>query len=160
MYMKNFFGRFVCIVAVVAILEALECNQEICSNACGVWNLNGTCKGNECYCSYGKKCSAMIETICEVACDQLDLSGECNDDGYCVCKAELEPCEIFECEEQCLADPRAIECEALGGVVTPTACIEYGPIRTCLCLCTLPGKNVQSSSALFEYSVNKHQNNV
>lgn len=160
MYSKNTVGIFVCIIAFVAILEALDCDPQMCSNVCGAFGLNGTCKATECDCSYDKKCSMMVDTICDVACDKLHLKGECDDDGYCICKAELEPCAISECYEQCLDDPRALECESAGGVVTPIACVEYGPLRTCGCLCTRPGEDKKTSYAVFEYSVKKHPNDV
>lgn len=147
----SFIGIFVFIFAIIKIQNALQCDQTMCSNICqSAFHMNGTCKGNECDCSDGEKCSVMVEKTCEYVCDKLKLKGECDENGYCICKAELEFCAPWDCEEQCLEDPRAKECELAGGVVTPIACMKYAWIKTCGCLCTRPAGNNRS------YSVDKN----
>lgn len=112
-----------------------ECNQEMCDNMCKGWNMaGGNCNGNECDCSYGKNCSAMVDLVCDKACEVLKLKGECEND-QCICEAELKGCWPWECEEQCEDDIRAKECEASWGIVIPIWCVEYGPARGCGCLC-------------------------
>ncbi len=108
-----------------------SCNQTLCSNVCEEQNMSGRCNGNnECDCSYGKNCSAMETVTCWAACEatKLNLKGECCDD-QCICKAELKVCPPWKCQEQCNNDPRAKDCL----YVTADFCMEYGPIRTCVC---------------------------
>lgn len=135
-------------LAIITIVKMqIECDSTMCTNVCEKETSgDGTCNGNSCDCSYGKNCSAMVEVTCGIACKGLDLDGECDENGQCICKAELEPCPLWDCEEQCLEDPRAVECELMFGVVTPVACLEYGPIRTCGCLCTYLVTNRRSNS--------------
>ena len=122
-------GIYVLIIA-FAIINGVQsvCDSEMCNNVCNGFNMNGTCNGNECDCYSGKNCS---ELICDAACKVFKLDGECDDNDQCICKAELEPCEPFECQGQCLEDPRARECI----IVIPVACLDYGPVRTCVCEC-------------------------
>lgn len=131
-------GLFLIILAIIAIAKAqTDCDATMCSNVCKKETSgDGTCNGNSCDCSYGKKCSALVDVTCGIACKVFKMDGECDENDQCICKAELEPCPVWDCEEQCLEDPRAWECELAFGVVTPVACLEYGPIRTCGCLCT------------------------
>lgn len=117
------------------------CDQTMCEHVCEGFNMHGTCKGNECDCSKNEKCVALIEKTCEYLCNKLELKGVCDANGYCICKAELEICYPWKCQEQCLEDPRAMACEAAGGVVTAIGCLKYGPVRTCLCQCTLMENN-------------------
>lgn len=162
MYKIKSVGVFVLsvVVAMIVIVDALDCDEEMCNAVCSdTGGMNGTCKEDSCDCSYGKKCSEMVNLVCNLACGRLRLKGECDEAGWCICKAELELCLPTECYEQCLADPRAAQCEAEFGFVTPVSCLEYGPIKTCGCLCTLPGNDMEASSKAFQYSV-KHLKNV
>lgn len=152
---------FVLIFGIIAIQVQSECDETMCSNVCNVCHLpGGTCIGNACDCFYGKNCTEMVDMICDVACDKLELKGECDEDGHCICKAELEPCPPWDCEEQCLEDPRAAECEAMWGIVTPIACLKYGPVRTCGCLCTYPEDNSPLRTSVRKNKFNYWQKTV
>lgn len=136
----NFYtGIFMLFLTICTICYAQnQCDPTMCDNVCESWGLEGTCDGTDrCDCSLGEPCSALVNTTCDLLCKTVELDGECDDDGNCICKAELEVCLPTECEEQCQEDPRTEECEAAGGFVTPIWCLEYGPIKTCGCLCTL-----------------------
>lgn len=128
---------FTLIFAIIVTSNAQnQCNSEVCNNICQAGGLNGTCQGNDCDCSFNKSC---LDVVCDFVCDQLDLGleGECDDNNFCICKAKLEVCPTWDCEEQCLEDIRAEECIAEGGVVTPDWCLDYAKIQTCGCLCTI-----------------------
>lgn len=107
-----------------------DCDPQMCNNVCEP--MSGICNGNSCDCSTNKKCSEMKELTCDVFCKQFKLEGECDDDG-CICKAELGFCTpiLGDCEESCREDPRARECLWVNAI----ACVEYGPIETCVCEC-------------------------
>lgn len=144
-------GIFVLLFAIIAIHEAQsQCNGAMCETICNELDSGtGICVGNECDCSSGKKCSEMIDVACDAICDKIKLQGKCDDNGICTCTAKLVPCFPWECQTQCLDDPRAAECEALGGFVTAVGCLKYGWIRTCGCLCTLFGTNTSFYEAKY-----------
>lgn len=128
---------FVLFLAITIHEAQSQCNGEMCNVICTELDSGpGFCDGNECDCSTSKKCS---EWACDKICDQIKLQGKCDDNGMCTCTAKLVPCMAWDCVKQCLEDPRTAQCEAQGGFVTPIACMKYGWIRTCGCLCTLPG---------------------
>lgn len=134
-------GLFLLILAIIAIAKAqTDCDATMCSNVCKKEARgDGTCNGNSCDCLYSKKCSELWYMSCELACKGFNMDGGCNENDQCICKAELNPCPAWHCMEQCVQDPRAWECEfteASIGAVQPVACLEYGPIQTCGCLCT------------------------
>lgn len=132
---------FTLLFAIVVISKASDCDPEMCNNVCQIVKFNGTCEGNECYCSFDKSC---LDVVCDYVCEHLaedwHLKGECDANDMCRCKAELEVCSVWDCEAQCMADPRGEECIAEGGILTPDFCLDYGPIRTCGCLCTILNK--------------------
>lgn len=151
---------FILLIGTIMLKAQSGCDSEMCNNICNGFGMNGVCDGNYCDCSGGKdgkKCSELIDMTCNYLCEKLDLGlkGECDDNGYCVCKVKIEPCFPWECEKQCLEDPRAEECMAEGGIVYPVGCFDYGKIQTCFCVCELPGANIKNSSKFFEYSVQK-----
>ena len=149
---------FMLAIAIITIHNVKsECDSTMCTNVCRNKGFPaGNCNGNACDCSYGKKCSAMVKLTCKLACKRFDLNGVSLQD-FCFCRASIKFCFPMECLQQCLDDPRAKECQAAGGIVTPVACLKYGDVRTCGCLCTLPGDksqlNSNSSSELFRYAV-------
>lgn len=157
-------GIFILILAIITIHRAQsECNPQMCNNVCtGIGLDGGVCNGNECDCKYGEKCSKLIELSCDYLCDKLELKGECDKNDSCICKAELEICLPFKCQEQCEEDPRAAECHSIGGVVTAIGCIKYGPIKTCGCLCTYleaNGRLVTDRENKFNYFVQAKEKN-
>lgn len=127
--------------AIIGILKAdIVCDEGMCEDTCKTWDLNGRCVGNGCKCSNGKKCSELIGVTCGYLCGKLNLhlDGECDENGICVCKAKLKPCDsLFECVKQCADDPRTRDCI----MVTPVFCMWYGPIHACGCLCYMPGND-------------------
>lgn len=131
---------FVLIFAMIHILNAQNsCDQTLCNDVCEEQNMSGECNGNnECDCSDGKKCSEMETVTCWAACKatKLNLNGECRDD-QCICKAELEICPPWECQENCMDDPRAKDC----WFVTADFCTKYGPVTTCVCTCYVWAEN-------------------
>lgn len=137
-----------------------ECDTTMCTKLCQKSNLpTGTCNGNSCDCSYGKKCSLMTLS-CKAACKRFNLDGSCLDD-VCVCRIPIKMCFPLACTQQCLDDPRAKECSAAGGFVTPFACWMYGDDQICVCVCNLPAPvvnnqlntNQNSSTELFRYTI-------
>lgn len=128
-------GIFVLIFVIIAVHKVQsewssgDCNSDVCSDVCKTWSLDGTCVENECRCSTDKKC---IDFVCDKVCDVFDLNleGECDENGLCICKPKLEICSPLECEEPCIANapPGCI-------FVYPDFCLDYGPIRTCSCIC-------------------------
>lgn len=131
---------FLLIFATIPIFEAqIVCDPDMCNTVCQNRHMgSGTCHGGSCDCSSGKKCSELLDITCDAFCQLYKLKGECDAD-HCVCKAELELCKVdgwAECEESCEEDPRGKACVASGGIVSVIACLEYGPITTCGCLCT------------------------
>lgn len=152
---------FMLIFAIIAIHKAQsECDPTMCTNDCQNKGMSaGNCNGDSCDCSFGKKCSEMVKLTCKIACKEKDLVGMCLQNDLCFCRASIKLCAPTECTQQCLDDPRAKECQAAGGFVTPIACAKYGDVKTCGCLCTLPLTNSQLnsdhdlSSELFRYNV-------
>lgn len=143
---------FVTLCTIINIHEAQsECDLTTCNDICKGFDMKGTCEGNYCDCLTGKNCSALIEVTCDYVCEKLDfgLKGECEEDR-CICKAETKNCPAWDCEKQCLDDPKSTSCEEAGGFVTPFACVKYAIIQTYICLCILPESNMKK---LFEYSV-------
>lgn len=129
------------IFALFAACKAELCNQELCDNACKGWDMTGgNCNGNECDCFFGKKCSEMVDFVCDKACEVFKLKGKCEND-QCICEAELKPCWPWENEKQCAEDPRCTGC-----VVTPMWCVKYGPVQGCGCLCECPYTPTNNSS--------------
>lgn len=145
------------IFAIIAIHRVQsQCDPTMCTNVCQNKGLpTGNCNGNSCDCSYGKKCSEMVKLTCKLACKEIGLDGTCLQNDLCFCRAQLKVCLPSKCTQQCLADPRAKECQAAGGFVTAIACLQYGDVQTCGCLCTRPGLTTEhnSSSEIFRYTV-------
>lgn len=129
----SYSGIFVLIFAIISIHKVQSecssegCNSDVCNDVCEHFSMNGTCVGGECCCSTAKKC---IDYACDKACSLLKLKGECDDNDQCICKPELDPCSAAECEGPCIEDapPGCL-------IVLPDFCLDYGPIRTCSCIC-------------------------
>lgn len=140
--MKSFSAEiFVLFFGMICIPRAESCEPTLCNIACNGLKpgMKGTCDGNnECDCSYSKDCSVLVASTCEVICGVLNLTGGYNENGHCICKAELEICELGDCKESCLKDIRARKRETDFGWVTTIWCMEYGSLKTCGCLCSLP----------------------
>lgn len=136
------------VFAIIPIYSAqLVCDSTMCNNVCILTSrTNGTCVGTTCQCNPNKKCSDLGDLKCDVFCKVFQLTGECKND-QCLCKAELELCKISDCTQQCREDPRGQACIAKGCILTPTLCLEYGPVRTCNCLCTCPGASAVGDSS-------------
>lgn len=126
-------GRIFVLLFTIFVIHKVQsegCDSDVCDDLCKKWTMDsGTCVGNECRCKTGKIC----DFACDKFCDSFDLGleGECDENGMCICKPKLEPCSAIECQVSCETDPRAIGClrvEAVG-------CLDYGPVRTCECLC-------------------------
>jgi len=134
-------GIFLLFFVIITINEAQgQCNEERCDVICNQLDFGvGFCDVNECVCSNSKKCSELIDETCDMTCHKIRLPGKCDDNDLCTCTAKVVSCWPLECQHQCLTDPRAADCEAQGGFVTALACLKYGWIKTCGCLCTLPG---------------------
>lgn len=133
-------GIFLLIITIIPIHRAqIVCDSTMCNNVCTLDGhmSSGTCVGNTCECSSGKKCSGLDDVVCVAVCKSAKLKGHCAD-GQCICRAELEPCGVNKCSAQCLNDPRARECILAGCVVIPLFCLKYGPTQTCGCLCQCP----------------------
>lgn len=141
-------GIFVLIFTLFPIYKAQGgCDSEICSEVCREKGFpNSKCSGNSCDCSSEKKCSEMIEVTCDNFCDKLQLSGECDENDYCVCKAVFQTCPNHcDCVKGCLEFPEGKSCKAEDGIVMALPCLNYGPITTCSCHCQLPKRNPPTS---------------
>lgn len=121
---------FVLLSAMLVTCAKGQCDADTCNAVCQSFDLNGTCRGNECDCSLDKNC---LDVVCDTACGVFDLKGECDDNDRCFCKAELEMCKSdnwIDCENGCVehAPPECI-------FVHAGACLKYGPVLTCGCIC-------------------------
>ncbi|KAL3288805.1 hypothetical protein HHI36_003238 [Cryptolaemus montrouzieri] len=80
-----------------------------------------------CECKFNIPC-----LICSLVCKKAGLEAECDEDHGCRCSVKPEVCPPWDCSESCKNDPIAKTCS----IMTAVACLKYGPMHFCTCLCT------------------------
>lgn len=150
---------FVLISAMIVICVQSGCDEKACTETCKKFGLDGKCNViDKCDCDSGQSC---INMICKAFCEPFDLKGECIA-HQCICRAELELCypnEWSQCEIGCWEHkpPQCI-------YVQVEACLKYGPVLNCDCLCfTLLDKFTffpSKKSLSHQYNISFSQNDV
>lgn len=153
----SFIVQIVFFVVILSICQIKsDCDIETCKNVCEIFHMNGTCHGNECDCSSDKNC---LDIVCDKVCGVVDLDGECDENNQCICKAELHFCsgEDWEkCNESCHEDSRAKGCL----FVETVACLKYGPVLTCGCICWTWVEVTKSKQLSARYNLTLNQNQI